>query len=285
MEIIVVDNASSDDTESVALMAQKEEARLRYVYEPVLGLSNARNRGVIEAGGDIVAFMDDDAQAEPGWALAIVEAFEHEPRRPLCVGGKVRPIWEKPRPKWLPDAALSSLTILDYGDESRELEFPREWLAGCNLAFSRDFLLQTSFNTSLGRRGLNLNSNEELAVLSELARSGGLIRYEAKAVVRHLVPASRLRMTWLLRRAFAQGVSDVLWDSLKSERGPGKSRIARPGLRAVLWHFKSLLGSHTVSEIFRQWLALAYYLGVAVEKGKQRLARTNRDAAALEPRR
>lgn len=270
-EVVVVDNGSQDDTSRVAIEASRSAANLRYVYEPELGLSRARNRGVKEARGEIIAFMDDDARAEPGWAQALVEAFEREPRRPLCVGGRVDPIWEKARPKWLPDTALPSLTILDYGEESRALAFPREWLAGCNIAFSRDFLLHTSFNPNLGRRGANLNSNEEIAVLSELERSGGLILYESTAIVRHLVPASRLRMSWLLRRSFAQGVSDVLWDSLEPERGPRKSHVATPGLRALLGHFKGLLGSRTSAEIFRQWLGLAYYLGVIAQRARQRL--------------
>ena len=48
-EVVVVDSASRDDTRAVALAAAAGDARLRYVYEPVRGASNARNRGMTAA--------------------------------------------------------------------------------------------------------------------------------------------------------------------------------------------------------------------------------------------
>jgi GT2 family glycosyltransferase len=63
LEIVVVDNASGDDrTRRVC-----EQFPVRYVEEPVAGQSRARNRGILETSGELVAFTDDDCVVDPGW--------------------------------------------------------------------------------------------------------------------------------------------------------------------------------------------------------------------------
>src|SRR5262245_52428129 len=67
-EVLVVDNNSTDQTQSViADFCRRYPGRFRYLFEAQQGLCHARNAGVREARGEIIAFMDDDAMAEPGW--------------------------------------------------------------------------------------------------------------------------------------------------------------------------------------------------------------------------
>ncbi|NJL28333.1 MAG: glycosyltransferase family 2 protein, partial [Thermoanaerobaculia bacterium] len=77
-EVVVVDNASTDDTPEVAeAWAARLEGRLRGVEGTgALGLSAARNRAIAEARGEILAFLDDDALPEPGWLSALVSVLE-----------------------------------------------------------------------------------------------------------------------------------------------------------------------------------------------------------------
>ena len=72
-EILVVDNAPSDE-QTKALVTQ-EFSGVRYVRESLQGLNFARNRGLAETSQDIVAFIDDDAVAEPDWVEYIQKMF------------------------------------------------------------------------------------------------------------------------------------------------------------------------------------------------------------------
>ena len=75
-EIIVVDNASTDDTAGVVRHFKESWwGNVTYVYEGRPGPSHARNAGIARARGAIVGFIDDDVIVEPGWAEAIMRAF------------------------------------------------------------------------------------------------------------------------------------------------------------------------------------------------------------------
>jgi glycosyltransferase involved in cell wall biosynthesis len=89
VEVIVVDNNSRDATkEAVARAAATAGVPIRYVFEPKQGLSFARNRGLRSAGGDVVAFTDDDCLVERDWIAALWREFEANPDVAV-VGGSV----------------------------------------------------------------------------------------------------------------------------------------------------------------------------------------------------
>lgn len=82
-EILAVDNASTDRT------ADLIRARpVRYLHEPRRGVSNARNRGIAESSGEILAFIDADCTVDPQWLAALVKPFEDP--EVGCVGGELR---------------------------------------------------------------------------------------------------------------------------------------------------------------------------------------------------
>ena len=98
---------------------------VRYIFEEKQGQSHARNRGIREAYGEIIAFTDDDVIVEKEWVLNIKKAFEKN--NVACVGGKILPIWEIPKPNWLTQDLYSYLGLLDYGDRSFYLDSPKIW--------------------------------------------------------------------------------------------------------------------------------------------------------------
>ena len=209
-EVLVIDNASTDDTEAVARSFCDRRVHFTYVSEPLLGLSKARNRSLREARGHYVAYLDDDAVAEPEWLEAILAAFREAEPEPSCVGGKTLPNWQAPRPRWLHDVHMEALSIIDWSDEAFFVEPPR-FLVGANIAFDRALALELGgFNEDLGRFGKALRSGEETDLINRIRATGRLIYYTPKAVVSHLVSRTRLTKAWHFERAKWQGISDGL---------------------------------------------------------------------------
>ena len=104
-EVLVVDNASTDDTAVAVQELITNYPNVRYVTEPTVGLSHARNRALAEAEHEIVVFVDDDAVAEDGFVAAHVAAYEDF--RVGATGGRIDLAWPKGRrPRWL--AALAA---------------------------------------------------------------------------------------------------------------------------------------------------------------------------------
>lgn len=216
-EIIVVNNASRDDTQLVMdVYASRCPASLTYraINEPRLGLSFARNTGLKAARGRYVAFLDDDAIANPSWLAELVQAFAQSSQI-AAVGGPIHPIWPSRPPKWITPRFHGYYTILDFGLQGRRIDPRREWLGGANIAFNRQALSERGgFSTELGRQGNNLLSNEETNILRRLADDGYHCWYSPAAHVRHHIHPDRVSRRWLLRRCFWQGVSNVAMDQL-----------------------------------------------------------------------
>ena len=211
VEVVVVDNGSTDDTPD--LLARTPGVRA--VVEPRVGLSAARNTGVKAAAGEVVAFIDDDAVARADWLARIAAGFADGGVGALT--GRVEPVWEAPRPVWLPDALLPYLSVVDWGGRACILE-RGQWLCGTNMAFRRAALARAGgFSEALGRRDGVLLSNEEVLVQRRLAADGVVARYDPAVVVGHRVPAERVAPDWLARRAFWQGVSNAICDRLAAD--------------------------------------------------------------------
>ncbi|MES4787379.1 MAG: glycosyl transferase family 2, partial [Nitrospiraceae bacterium] len=167
-EILLVDNASTDNTYQEVRRWAATTPNLRYVCEHRLGLSFARNTGALLSTTPYIAYMDDDAYADPQWLESIVEAFENSKKFIGVVGGRVWLDWGGAPPSWLPQQYWSLYTYLDQGNQGHFLS-PGEYLVGANMAFHRATLLdQGGFATYLGRKGRNLLSGEESALLQRL---------------------------------------------------------------------------------------------------------------------
>lgn len=226
LELIIVDNSSGNSSDSAVALAfgrrYEADKKIRYVHEPVQGLSRARNKGVGLANGRIVAFIDDDAIAAPDWAEMLMAAFGDFPDAGY-VGGKITPRWLAPRPEWLGNELLGYLSLVDWGGGTRKVK-DSEWLAGCNIAFDRSALLKAGgFPLHLGRIGVGsaLLSNEEIQTCTRIRSSGKSAVYAPRAVVEHLIPADRLTPEWFLRRSAWQAVSDFI----VSPRAPEKTTL------------------------------------------------------------
>jgi len=213
-EVVVVDNASTDDTGPVLCDLQgRYGRRLRVCWEERTGLSHARNLALAVAGAPIVAFIDADAVADPGWLEGILAAFRQA--GPVAVvGGPVRIRWDQPRPRWWSSRLDEALNAYEPGREPMVLGYPR-YPYGTNFALRVDAAGAVGgFATVLGRCGRTLGAGEEGELCLRLARAGWEIRFAPDVVVHHRTVPDRLSRRYVLRRAFNHGRSQYMIESM-----------------------------------------------------------------------
>ena len=225
-EIIVIDNGSTDRTaELVQRAARSFNGRLRYVHEPQLGLSFARNRGVAESRFEIVSFLDDDVDVDSKWLIAVRGAFASGDW--AAVGGKALLSFPVERPHWLSERTSGMLTRVDLGPQRRVAQ--ADELYGVNFSFRRDWLLKTEgFRTDIGRVGTRLLSGEDTQMLLSVERVGGRLLYDPFSVVEHRVPLGRLRRRWFWSRCYWGGRTIALELS--------ESELSLETMARATWH-------------------------------------------------
>jgi GT2 family glycosyltransferase len=271
LDIMVIDNSPDQAAAATFSNRYSSESRIRYILEPVPGLSNARNVATSHARADLIGFIDDDAIAAPDWATKIVQAFEVAGDRAGVIGGRVLPRWVAARPPWLGDDLLKYLTVIDWGGRLRELP-QHQWLAGCNIAFDKQALTAVGgFSPALGRTGagLSLLSEDETDVMERMRATGRLSMYCPDAVVEHVIDPSRLTHSWFRRRAAWQAVSDFIKDPERTTAyAPAAAEhmrlLLRSGLRESPMGF---FGRVEDPNEFKHDIALIYDLVVAMLAG------------------
>ena len=211
-EVIVVDNNSRDETrETVANFAKTSRLNVGYVFEGNQGLNSARNRGVHEALGDILSFLDDDVVVAQDWLREVQTAFSTFPV--VCVGGRVLLVQELPKPEWWDDAYDGALGKFDMGEM---IFLPDESYTsiigiGANLSFKRlTFDKYGLFRPDLDRRGRKLFMGGEVEFYERLKEGRERTMYYPQAVVYHCPGMERLTRQYLRRWYFRIGEWSVL---------------------------------------------------------------------------
>jgi glycosyltransferase involved in cell wall biosynthesis len=222
-EVLVIDNDPAGSAMPVAsqfLLAGTPP--VRYVSHPHGGLSHARNRGIEEANGSMIAFVDDDVILDKNWLSSITECMLRTNAQ--CVGGRTVVKWEG-----RPDDVLAEYDT-DLGEEDFQFLGP-VLPGGCNCIFSRDVFAEGfRFSTDLGRIGEVLISGEDTEAFKRLLNDGKQIWYCGKAMVHHRAAGERLRKDYYIRRNYWFGISFAIID----KRMHGKSyQIAKASARAV----------------------------------------------------
>src|SRR5262249_55373276 len=285
-EILVVDQDMEGGLEARIREAFGPLRQLRYFCIPTLGLSRARNFGAREAAGPALVFLDDDAQALPGWLAGYADGFARVPT-PVMVGGRLLPEWEAPNPGAYPARRVTILGAYDIGEEA--MPFPDSDLpVGANFAILKEHLDQLGgFDEALGfeaGRHMALGGEDSL-IAARVRQAQGLLLYHPRAGVTHLIRKDKLPPAYFLKPPFIEGVTQiVVMDGVRPLDTPFL-------IGAAKWHLLSVLGSPihlwrvlvkkraAAAESLGEWLA-ATSLSLGVMHQCWRLYRRRRRAPA-----
>lgn len=149
-EILIVNNNATDGTEQISkdFIETNPKLNIRYFVEPNQGLSYARNRGMREAHGSIITYIDDDAEAESDFLAQILTFLEARPEV-AGVGGKIIPKYEGTPPEWMNKYLYGFVTKVDFGDDIF-MYTGKSYPAGCNMTYRKKLLLEAGgFNENL----------------------------------------------------------------------------------------------------------------------------------------
>jgi len=194
------------------------------------GLSGARNTGVEAAAGEVIAFLDDDAEPADDW-LELQLASYADPDV-IGVGGAALAAWEQGRPRWLPPELDWVVGCSYRGLPERPAQVRNP--IGANMSFRRTAFAAGGFTEGLGRVGtLPLGCEEtEFSIRAAAAHEGSRVMYAPDSVVHHHVTPDRTTWRYLVRRCYAEGQSKAAVASLVG-KGPALAS-ERAYLRSTL---------------------------------------------------
>ncbi len=195
--------------ELIEFYRQKVPKFVKIVVSNGIGLSHARNTGIKQASGCIVAFIDDDALADPRWLENSLADYEND--NVLGVGGLISAYWENKRSLWLPEELDWVIGCSYKGLPTKRTEIRNP--IGCNMSFRKSVFDKVGyFRTDIGRYGNMLLCNEETEFGIRVLRCipDSKIIYEPSAIVYHRVRRDRESLGYVWTRSFYEGISKAI---------------------------------------------------------------------------
>lgn len=247
LEILVVDNAPT--TDSTRNLVEGNYPQVRYVCEPRPGLDWARNRAILEARGEIIAYTDDDVVVDPLWVKALAWVFVENPQV-MAVTGLVVPYELETK---------AQMVFENNGGFGRGFE--RKWYqvhAGCampwhllvqpglfgtgaNMAYRRQLFNQIGgFDPALDV-GTATNGGGDLEMFYRTLKEGQVLVYEPAAIVRH-----RHRRDYaVLKKQITNNGSVYAYLVCSALRYPDERwTLVKLGIKWIqIWHLRNLVNT------------------------------------------
>lgn len=195
-EVIVVDNASTDNTAAVLERYCRRERGVRWIRETRRGAAQARNAGARAARGDILAFVDDDVVPARDWLRTMAAVFEEYPEVD-CAGGRVEAEWLAPPPEWLTPLNYPPLALqLSRGGSAEYLDATNasSCLISANFAIRKRVLDEAGGFSADYRRDEDRELNLRLWSLGKRGKYVGAAR--ARAIVQPERLTKRYHRRW-----------------------------------------------------------------------------------------
>lgn len=201
------------------------------------GVTGSRNVGVRLATGDIVVFLDDDAEAQPDWLAKLLAPYDDP--RVIGVGGRLDPLWTAGQPRWFPEEFNWVVGCTYRGMPTQPA--PVRNFIGANMSFRRDIFDEVEFFTGIGHVGHRTIGGSDPDFCLRVARRwpDRVLLYHPEAVVRHRAHAVRGRFAYFRSRCYSEGLSKAIirrnfgGRSLSSERTYTTRTLPHGVLRGV----------------------------------------------------
>jgi GT2 family glycosyltransferase len=264
LDLLVIDNAPTSD--ATKELIETRYPHVRYVREPRPGLDWARNRAILEAKGEIIAYTDDDVVVDPGWVKALAQVFAENPEV-MAVTGLV-----------VPYELETEAQILFEQNGGFGRGFNRKWYhvnrgnkipwylfgtgefgTGANMAYRRSVFEQIGgFNPALDV-GTVTNGAGDLEMFFRIIKEGHALVYEPSAMIRH----RHRRSYQQLRTQLTNNGSVYSYFVCAVMAYPEEwwSFIRLGVIWFGSWHLKRLITSFTNSSSFPRDLILAEIWG------------------------
>jgi len=200
--VVVVDHNEALYERASRVLSGVTVLRNRYEQR---GVSGTRNTGAFHLDTEVIALLDDDAYAQPGWLAALTAPFD-DPA--VCgTGGAIQPAWETDRPRWVPDEFLWAWGGSYTGMPATTARVRNVWSA--SMAVRRDVFAKVGgFRVGFGKVG-DRSRPEDTDLCLRMSESGGHWVYAPDALIDHPVPADKATFGYFLTRCYHEGRGKV----------------------------------------------------------------------------
>ncbi len=263
-EVVVIDNNSTDNTLELLEKYKEEHPQyyFRFYTEEQQGVAYTRNRCVTESVGQIVAYLDDDSVAQPGWLKSIADFFDAHPEV-YSLGGKIVPVFLTDIPDWYSKYFFGLVGNFDQGPVVKRLTGVR-YPCGANMAFRRKVFEEIGyFNTDLGRKGGGLLANEEKDIYLRILEANHEVYYLPHVWVLHKVESNKFDKAYVRRHSMGIGGGEKL--RLKGNLAGQVLKFVEYVMKwgyAVLYGvgfiFKGQWSKFVMLERFRWWVIMGF---------------------------
>ena len=219
-EVLIINNNSPDNSQAIIDEFVARQEHFKSFLEQNQGHTYARNRGIQEAQGQVLSFIDDDAFVCEEFVSELISFFESYTEA-AAVGGKIVPMYEEEQPAWMSRFLLPLVAALDKGENITRFKGSK-YPIGANMAFRKEVFEEFGvFDVNLGRRGAGLEGGDEKDVFSRLRKAKKTIYYNPRIWVNHIIPAQRTTMTYI------QGLAKGVATSEKKRIGSGSGAFLK----------------------------------------------------------
>lgn len=231
-EIIVIDNNSTDNTARICeeFRVKYSDLQFRYFKELNQGLSFALNRGIKEALGDYLIFVDDDETIVPEHLERLDSHLKNFPDA-LLIASPVIPMYEEAQPKWMSHYTQRLIGgYFNQGNQVKKLEAQNYPGTGHTIIKKELYEKYGYYNTELGRKGNSLLGAEDKDMFSRLKKNNIPCYYFPDIPIYHHIPCQKLTDQFFQKLTYSIGKSERI-RTLSVSKKEYRKRLITEGIK------------------------------------------------------